>query len=542
VTPQTKIGRNQLCPCGSGQKYKRCCGRLVTSDNATTRGLPPDFKQHIDRHLADERIREEQQGLGRPIVALKSHGHQLVAVRNTLHHSPKWKTFPDFLLDYIKIILDSAWGNTELAKPFEQRHTILQWYHSLCLYQQVTIKTPGQPNNATITGVVACYVGLAYNLYLLDHNVELQTRFVRRLKNPGTFQGAYYELIVASILIRAGFELTLEDESDGTSKHCEFAAVSKRTGKKYWVEAKMRSVAGFFGKTTQNGGSIDPNPISRMIPHLNDAISKPAADERLIFIDLNTEATLDQSKPPWIEKAAARLEQYEKRELQQGQQAYVFVTNFTFHRMLDQPISMAAFPFGLGIPDFNRPGMRRVSEAYRLKQKHIDAHYIGEALEKYAQFPATFDGSLPSETINEARRRIKIGDTYQYGDPSNGGVIGAVTCASVDEVNSEVVVAIVDQHGRSQLWKEAMSPEELADYRRHKDSYFGRIQPVGRRIDNPFELFEWFVENHRWMSREQLLERLARAPNIEELRSKSDDDLLYEYCELMVASVPKPEA
>jgi uncharacterized protein YecA (UPF0149 family) len=22
----TKIGRNQTCPCGSGKKYKRCCG------------------------------------------------------------------------------------------------------------------------------------------------------------------------------------------------------------------------------------------------------------------------------------------------------------------------------------------------------------------------------------------------------------------------------------------------------------------------------------------------------------------------------------
>ena len=21
-----KIGRNELCPCGSGKKYKRCCG------------------------------------------------------------------------------------------------------------------------------------------------------------------------------------------------------------------------------------------------------------------------------------------------------------------------------------------------------------------------------------------------------------------------------------------------------------------------------------------------------------------------------------
>ena len=22
-----KIGRNQLCPCGSGKKYKNCCGK-----------------------------------------------------------------------------------------------------------------------------------------------------------------------------------------------------------------------------------------------------------------------------------------------------------------------------------------------------------------------------------------------------------------------------------------------------------------------------------------------------------------------------------
>ena len=22
-----KIGRNELCPCGSGKKYKKCCGR-----------------------------------------------------------------------------------------------------------------------------------------------------------------------------------------------------------------------------------------------------------------------------------------------------------------------------------------------------------------------------------------------------------------------------------------------------------------------------------------------------------------------------------
>ena len=27
VREQPKIGRNALCPCGSGKKYKKCCGR-----------------------------------------------------------------------------------------------------------------------------------------------------------------------------------------------------------------------------------------------------------------------------------------------------------------------------------------------------------------------------------------------------------------------------------------------------------------------------------------------------------------------------------
>lgn len=28
VQPVTKVGRNDPCPCGSGKKYKKCCGRL----------------------------------------------------------------------------------------------------------------------------------------------------------------------------------------------------------------------------------------------------------------------------------------------------------------------------------------------------------------------------------------------------------------------------------------------------------------------------------------------------------------------------------
>ena len=307
------IGRNVPCPCGSGRKYKHCHGRHTVEPAAAI-----EVRQVMQEYAAAERIRQMQQGRGRPIVSVKLKDHQMVAVGNTVHFSKTWKAFPDFLSAYIKTKLGPEWGNAEIAKPLAVRHPLMQWYDAYCRYQKETIKRPGEMHSAEITGVVACYLGLAYALYLLAHNVELQDRLIKRLRNVGNFQGAYYELMVASILIRAGFKLTLEDETDPGAKHCEFAAVAEKTGKKYWVEAKMRSVNGLLGRTTADGGA-DGDALGRLIPHLNNALAKPAKDERLIFIDVNAPPVFDkQGKPNWLEPALVRLEKYEQKELKQG--------------------------------------------------------------------------------------------------------------------------------------------------------------------------------------------------------------------------------
>ena len=227
----TKIRRNQPCPCGSAKKYKHCCGSLA----GVPRSQPasPEMIRVLDAHYARERIRQKQQGFGKPIIGTRLNDHQIVAVSNTVHWSAKAKTFPEFLGEYTKRVLGSDdWSDTELAKPFEQRQTLLQWHDAYCRCQATTIKTPGKVSSGVMTGVVACYLGTAYSFYLLDHNAELQARLVRRLKNPMDSQGAYYELIVANALIRAGFKLTLEDETDPSIKHCEFVAISQRTGEK----------------------------------------------------------------------------------------------------------------------------------------------------------------------------------------------------------------------------------------------------------------------------------------------------------------------
>ena len=340
-------------------------------------------------------------------------------------------------------------------------------------------------------------------------------------------------MIVAGILILAGFTLTLENETDPKFKHCEFAAISRETGKRYWVEARMKSVVGLLGKTVKDG-SLDQNPISRLIPHLNGALAKPAKDERLIFIDLNTEPIFDNNhKPTWHDKTIARLERYEAKELKEGTKAYIFVTNMAFHRRLNEPVVIAAAPFGLGMPDFNRPGYYRLSDIYRRKQKHIDAYCIGDILAQYPRFPVTFDGKLPSEVFEQSARII-IGETYFFDDVGDNGLVATVTSATVNEIEKIIYMGTDKGH----ILTRPMSDTELNDYKAHPDAYSGKIAPVTKKIENRYAFFEWLMESQKGMSRETILKHLANASDFETLKHLNDADIFMEYCERLASSAP----
>jgi hypothetical protein len=374
---------------------------------------------------------------------------------------------------------------------------------------------------------------LAYSLYLLQHNIELQGRLLKRLLDPSNFQGAYYELIVANALIRAGFKLMLEDETDGQTKHCEFSAISQKTGKKYWVEAKMRAVHGYFGKVEGRDGTTDENPVSHLSHHINGALRKPASDERLIFVDLNTEAKLeDPTNPSWSARAISALEGFEARH--SGEKAYVFVTNFPFHRDLRGSALATVFPFGLGMPNFNRPGVKSLSDAYRAKQSHIDAYDICESMGRYMSLPSTFDGSLPSETFGESSRLV-IGESYMFDDLDDGKPgLGRVESAIVVESEKAAHVVVRTNNGRHCIMKAPLSESELQDYKAHPEAYFGKIQQVGKNTTDPFEFFERLMQTHAHYSRESILRQRGHTIETDPFKHLSDDDLRMFHCESIV--------
>jgi hypothetical protein len=300
----------------------------------------------------------------------------------------------------------------------------------------------------------------------------------------------------------------------------------------------MRSIAGLLGKTIVDGGA-DNKPIKKLVPHLNAAFAKPATDERLIFIDLNTGDGLvgDPEAPRWKDAAIQRLEEYERKELPPGSSAYLFVTNIAYHRQLDRAPICAVLPFGVGL-DFQKPGTFRLADAYRHKQRHRDAYDILASFEQDTSYPETFDGSMPSEAFGGAAR-VLIGETYLFegvGGPQ--GTVGTVTAATVNEETGEEFIAITDQAGTtSQIVTRRMSPGELADYKRHRDAFHGRVTNSGKkRLETPFELFEWLMEVNKTVTRATVLAHLAGHPQLAELEQLSDEDLRIAYVERLVAN------
>ena len=448
--------------------------------------------------------RERQQGLGKPIISVDFNGRRLVAVKNRLLHSKGWLTFHDFLCDYIKMATGPEWGNAEIAKPLEQRHPILVWYQKLCEYQRTFVREPGKVHSATMTGAMAAYMHLAYDLYALDHNAELQDKLLARLRNHDNFTGARYEIYVAATFIRAGFDIEFEDEEDGSTTHCEFTATYRRTGKRFSVEAKRRE-----GHRIRIGRLFDK------------ALSKHANHQRIVFIDINTrdDASGEQS-PTYLEKAFARLRTFEGQPLsgKPRPSAYVFVTNTPWDLYLDAPAPRCtALAEGFQIPDFKSgvlASLRRVIDA---REVHIEMHELMQSIKDHSDIPSTFDGEMPEYAFNAGAQRILIGERYLVPDHDGVERPAEVTAATVLEAEQVAYCGVTFEDGRSAICTMPLSIEELAAWRRHPDTFFGVVGQRKTRADSPLELYDWFHECFKRSSKEQLLEAMANAPDFEQL-------------------------
>jgi hypothetical protein len=390
-------------------------------------------------------------------------------------------------------------------------------------------------------GAVQAYMDLAYNLYLLGHNTvrnkfsdKLQNRLKNRLKNVDEFPGAYYESYVGAGLIKAGFEVEFGDEVSGVSA-CDYIVTSKSSNKKYAVEAKAIKRLGALGAT--RNASVSNNLERSIKNQLKDALAKPSAHPRIIFIEVNLPENITETERGWIDEAV-RIVRIAENLVIKGKptdSAYVILTNHPHHyHQTDENFGRAAVAVGFKIPDFgygNEFGSLR--EMYYAKQKHIDVSNLMDSLKTHYNIPVTFDGKMPSEAFHENPQRLIIGETYHFEDIGEGGLTAKVTTATVDKLKQIIYFGTDKGH----ILTRPISDDELADYRRHPDAFFGAIQPQGKNIDDPFELFEWMLNSYSKTSKEKLLEFMKNHPDIENLKTMAQKEIALVYCERVVQSI-----
>jgi SEC-C motif len=292
-----KIGRNDPCPCGSGKKHKKCCGKTPQWNVRLASGPPPPeaaaiiaAQMHeVQSRAIAEQAWKAQYGHVRPCISMDFHGRKFVAAGGRLYYSGDkrpWKYVLDFLIDYIPTLFGKDWFMAEVAKQPAERHPLFQWRVDGANY--LNAHNQAQPDGsyaALPNGALAAYASFALNLFAIEDNSRLDEFLLERLKNRDQSQGARQEVFAEAICLRAGFSIERENEKDRTKRHAEFTARHKATGQLLSVEAKSRHRSGILG---QPGLAQPHEKLSlRFGGLLNDAIAKNPAHPLVVFIDTN---------------------------------------------------------------------------------------------------------------------------------------------------------------------------------------------------------------------------------------------------------------
>ncbi|HET7099476.1 MAG TPA: SEC-C metal-binding domain-containing protein [Patescibacteria group bacterium] len=317
-----KIGRNDPCPCGSGKKYKKC---HLNANNDPFMGM---FQKES----------YEKNGLliGRPVISTEFKGYKVVAVGSRLYHRlPVNITFHEFVVIFLKDIVGPSWGLEESKKPKEDQHIIVRWIKEM---SELLSNSPSRIENpirdiksAKVSGDVQALLSLAYDIYSIYHCTDLPEDLINRLKNNDQFQGAKYEIAVAGIFARAGFNLKWYLRS--SNKQGEFVATHRDTGEMITVEAKSRHREGVLNRP---GQAKDFKEMRAQVGHLfNKALEKPdEGNPFMIFIDINLPLTEGENslQKRWVGDIKKMMDQHPLGTYENPDPfTALFVTNFSWH-------------------------------------------------------------------------------------------------------------------------------------------------------------------------------------------------------------------
>lgn len=337
--------RNKKCPCGSGKKWKNCCNDMNFSSetkDASVQNQEPVPKEVMEYFRGIQIDSEFLKKLGiyqndQQIISRVKEGY-LVPLENAIFSikADEALTFYEVIGVIAMETLGNDWIENEGKKDPINRSEIYQiisilgatdTFKKVISYTGKKIGSSAIPNS----GFSKNFLTLAYDIFCLRRHGFLPKTLVERLKKFDQFQGARYEIAVAAIFCRLGYNIEWLDDRNAENKHPEFIATKE--DKRIYVEAKSRHLEGVHNKR----GSFNETKALKSSGWgglINKALQKqvPSGYPYIVFIDMNA-INGDGILPNWIKDvrktlAKQHLKKYEGKE---APFTSIIFTNYSYH-------------------------------------------------------------------------------------------------------------------------------------------------------------------------------------------------------------------
>jgi len=238
---------------------------------------------------------------------------------------------------YIKADFWRRMASATNALPEGKRHVLIRWVEAYRDWRKANEAEANKEDEHTWgaepSGEVFALHQFAYDIYCLQAIHKLPDNLINRLKNNKEFQGARYEVAVAAIIARAGFEINFLDEKEKASKHCEFIAKNRYTHEEIGVEAKSRRRKGVLN---EEGDINEQKTLRGDIFHLvNKALKqRPGTLPYIIFVDLNVKPTpgVPLEQKLWFADMKTMVDKIKEQEKDGvAVENAIIITNFAYY-------------------------------------------------------------------------------------------------------------------------------------------------------------------------------------------------------------------
>lgn len=248
----------------------------------------------------------------------------------------KRRTFHEGLIENLDVTLGGDWLDAQSKLPLDERHFIYECFNETDAFlksETLNQRKEGEDlYSVAPNGYVQSLITLAFDVYLLQNRDVLDSKLLNRLKIKDQYQGARYELSVASTFIKAGWTIEWCRDKKGVSIP-EFIATSTDSKYKMAVEAKSKHRDGILHKK----GAFDPTNAEKgsMLYLFKEALAKETFGlSYAIFLDLNSPQSIAKSdKKHWLNDLLALFDTVDPdhNENTIDKQNLVVSTNFSPH-------------------------------------------------------------------------------------------------------------------------------------------------------------------------------------------------------------------